>query len=164
MKSLVRPTNEGTLAPISRSGLDRWDPWGEFKRLRSDMDRLFGGIAGDLGIDDRRSFRPEVDLYETEDHLVLTAALPGMNREDVDVKIQGDAIQISGERRSHLPADEKAEVHWSQSSYGRFDLRYTLPVEVKSEEAKATYRDGLLEVRIPKSETAKPRSVQVTVE
>jgi HSP20 family protein len=109
------------------------------------------------------TYTPAVDIYETADEVVLNAYLPGMSREDIHVEVLGDTIHISGESKPNLP-EKDVTVHLAQGGFGQFDLRYTLPAEVKADQVKAVYRNGVLEIRLPKAESAKPQPVEVQIE
>ncbi|HEX7224829.1 MAG TPA: Hsp20/alpha crystallin family protein [Candidatus Limnocylindria bacterium] len=147
------------------ANITRFDPVGEMVSLRSAMDRLFEDsfvspvswrtIAGGEGIN------PPVDVHETADELVVTASLPGMRAEDVDMTITGQTLTLRGE----LKADE--EIHRDQYLYrerrfGSFSRTIQLPVRVQGDEAKATFTDGILRLAIPKAAEAKPRQIRIT--
>jgi HSP20 family protein len=171
MLGLRRRENETELARPRGMEMAPWTPWNEFDRLRTELDRLFGSVWGtpprliEAGypVAGGAAFAPAVDMYETADEIVLTAHLPGMSREDIHLEVLGDTIRITGETRSNVP-EKDVTVHKAEGAYGRFDLRYTLPVEVKPEECKAVYRNGMLEVRLPKVEAAKPTPIEIRVE
>jgi HSP20 family protein len=114
-------------------------------------------------IEEKVGFTPAVDLYETAEEMVLHAYLPGMSREDIHLEVVGETLHLSGETKPRTPETE-ATVHLAEGNYGRFDFRYTLPVEVKTDQCKAVYRNGVLEVRLPKTEAARPKPVEITVE
>ena len=164
MSGLARQNGETRLAQ-QRTSVDRWDPWSEFNRIRSEMDSLFGGFFG--GCPQTQAvtpaqFTPAVDLYETPDEIVLNAYLPGMSREDIHVEVLGHALRLSGESKPNFP--ENARVHFTHGGYGRFNWQYRLPVEVNADQVRATYRNGILEIRLPKADSAKPRAVEIEVE
>jgi HSP20 family protein len=166
MFGLTRQNGETRLARPAAAGISRWDPWSEFNRIRQEMDNLFGGFVGVAPRATTEAFgmwAPSVDLYETADDIVLNAYLPGMSREDIHLEVLGSTIHLSGESKANIP-DEGTTVHFTQGGYGRFDLRYRLPAEVSADQVKATYRNGVLEVRMPKAESAKPRAVEVQIE
>lgn len=165
MLGLKRRDHDTQIARPQIQDVTRWDPWSEFSRLRSDMDSLFGSVFGPMPRLEPSisAFTPAVDLYETADEVVLNVYLPGMSREDIHVKVLGDSIHISGESKANVP-EKDVTVHLRQGGFGRFDLRYSLPVEVKAPEVKALYRNGVLEIRLPKAESAKPQPVEVAIE
>jgi HSP20 family protein len=146
------------------AGIGRYDPWSEFNRMCADMDRFFGGLLGPAlpRTEEFSGYTPPVDLYETAQEVALNVYLPGMTQEDIQLEVTGDIIHIAGECKPTVP-DKTTAVYQLQGGYGRFAVRYFLPVEVKPEQVKATYRNGVLEVRLPKVEAAKPKSIAVHV-
>lgn len=103
---------------------------------------------------------PEVDIKETESELIFSAALPGMTKDDIDIDVTSDSITISGER--HTEEEKPGErYHVRQQSYGSFEICYSLPVDVKADEVKAHYKNGVLEVKMPKAEVKQARKVNV---
>lgn len=144
------------------SGLNwqrRWDP---FRDLQREVGRLFENFEPISQWRVARAF-PTVNLYESNDRYVLTAQLPGVGPEDVDLSITGDTLTLKGERKR--PAGVSEEGYRRQErQYGRWTRTITLPDRVESSEASAGFADGILTVSIPKSETAKPRHINVTAQ
>ena len=148
-------------------GITRWSPrtlypvrdlfgiQDEFNRL---FDTVFtrGTLQGDLA----PMFTPAVDVEETADEFVIKADLPGIAQKDVKVSTMGDTVTIRGERKQE--SDRKdGSVHRSERIYGAFERTFRLGTPVKSDKIKAQYRDGVLEVHVPKAEEAKLREVEV---
>jgi HSP20 family protein len=144
----------------------RWDPFEEVNMLRRSMERVFDDFLptrrASRGGVDMLVWEPAVEMFETPDSVVVRAELPNIDPKSVDITITGDAITLKGET--------KREEEQKTRNYYRRELRYgaftrTLPfaTEVKSADAKATYKDGVLEITVPKSERAKPTSVKVQV-
>jgi len=106
---------------------------------------------------------PAVDIYEEGDDLVLKADLPGLNKDDIEVKITDDYITISGEKKKEEKVEEKNYYRYERS-YGSFTRTFRLPVEVQTDKAKAKFENGVLEVRIPKTEEAKSKERKLTIE
>jgi HSP20 family protein len=148
----------------------RWDPFGEVGSLRRAMDRLFddilttrrgtGGDQRDLATRGPMAWEPAIEMYETDSEVVLKAEMPNIDPKNVDITVNNEAITLKGQT--------KVEEEHKDRNYFRRELRYgwfvrtlPLPMEVKTGEAKATYKDGVLEVKIPKSERVKPTSVKV---
>ncbi|HOP80833.1 MAG TPA: Hsp20/alpha crystallin family protein, partial [Armatimonadota bacterium] len=100
--------------------------------------------------------------YEDENNIVLRAELPGMKREDIDIEVTQDSLAIRGERK--FDQDEKINYVRVERPYGPFARTFAINVPINTADVKATYRDGILEVTVPKSEETKPKKVQVTVE
>lgn len=146
--------------------LIRWTP----NRNRSltsfhdEMDRLVDTFFNNrpLATFDAESFAPPVDIEETPEAFVLRADLPGMSQKDVKVSLTGDQLTLRGERRRENEKREGA-VHRTERVYGAFERTFTLTSPVKGEQVKATYRDGVLEVRVPKAEEARVREIEVQV-
>lgn len=108
------------------------------------------------------AWEPPVDMYETDTEVVIRAALPHIDPKSLDVTVTQDTVTIRAETRSEQ--DEKGRTYYRRElRYGTFTRILELPAEVKGEGAKAAYKDGVLEVRVPKSERAKPTSVKVQV-
>jgi len=102
---------------------------------------------------------PPTNLSDTGDNLVVVAEVPGVAKEDLHIKIQGNYVQISGSRATNAP--EGFKVHRNERSKGFFSRSFTLPYEVESAQAEATLKDGMLTLRLPKAETAKPRNITI---
>lgn len=146
-------------------GIVRFDPFRELDRLQSEVNRLFEGYtttpdrapSGQTG----RLWSPSVDVAENENEIVLRAEVPGMRQEDIDIELTGDTLTLRGERK--FENEERRENYVRvERSYGRFQRSFTLGVPVQHDGVKATYRDGILEVLLPKSEETRPRKVQVS--
>ncbi len=146
------------------ANLVRWDPFGETWSLRQAMDRLFedafvrpwnAGAQGNSGVSGLA-----VDMYEDGDDLVVTAAVPGVRPEDIDITIQGDVLTIKGQSETDQQR-EQASFHLNERRYGRFFRQVALPHAVKSDAAEATFENGILRLRLPKTEEAKERKIQV---
>lgn len=106
---------------------------------------------------------PSVDIFEDGNDVVVKAEIPGISKENLDVNITEDMITISGEKKAEEKVERK-DYHRIERSFGSFTRRLRLPVEIQADKARATFRDGVLEVRIPKSEAAKEKVKKITVE
>ena len=106
------------------------------------------------------SVTPEFDLKETENEIVLSASLPGINKDDIDIDVTADSISVCGTRES---AEEKPgeKIHVRRQHYGSFSFCYGLPAEIKPSEVSATYKDGILEIAMPKAEVTQAVKVKV---
>jgi len=161
-KRAVNPaTAQGTLVPITRHlELMPSRLWERLDRMLSDWDPQWPALR--LG--NEVSFRgPAVDVYEDQDAIVIETELPGMKKEELEVKLTGDLLTISGKRESEKKIERKDyfRVERSASAVSR---SVRLPVEVQADKMTATLKDGVLEIRAPRSEAAKAssRSVPVT--
>ncbi|MDW8066104.1 MAG: Hsp20/alpha crystallin family protein [Aquificaceae bacterium] len=141
-----------------RRGLMLWSPFAEIERIRREFDRLFEELMPKEEIE--RVFAPAVDVYETDKEVVIKAELPGVKKENVEVSIRDNSLHIRGEKKEEK--EEKTETyHRVERVYGKFERVIPLPVDVKVEEAKAEFKDGILEVRIPKAEGAKEKKIEI---
>jgi HSP20 family protein len=138
----------------------------EMDRLMNDffhgMPRPFRSAAGAEGMSD---FIPNIDVSETDGHVKVSAELPGMTEEDVNLEIEEEMLTISGEKQ-HKEEAEKSDRYWRESAYGRFRRDIPLPNPVQTDKAEASFKNGVLEMTAPKSETATPkrRSVEIRSE
>jgi HSP20 family protein len=141
-----------------------WSPLGQLSTLRNEINRLFdypfGGLRGDSEFFDVWS--PSLDLFEDKDNLIVKAELPGLKKEEIDISFQNGALHISGERK-HETEKKDAETYRSERFYGRFHRTLSLPKQVDVNKVKASYKDGVLSVTLPKSEEAKPKQITVDV-
>ena len=146
--------------PVNQSVM-RWDPFEEGGDLQSEMNRMFDGFFGRslTGLD--RVWAPAVDMFETKDDLMVRAELPGMTEKDVELSITGDVLTLRGERNA--AADGQESVHRNERWYGKFERSLTLPIPIQADKVKATYRDGVLTIQLPKAEEVKPRTIKIDV-
>ena len=106
---------------------------------------------------------PTIDLYEEGDNIVVKAELPGIKKEDIEVTVTDHTMRISGEKKREEKV-EKKDYYWEECSYGSFARSIQLPSEVKTDKVEAKFKDGILEVKIPKTEEAKSKEKKVKVE
>ncbi|HEX7808424.1 MAG TPA: Hsp20/alpha crystallin family protein [Thermoanaerobaculia bacterium] len=140
---------------------ERWDPFEELNALRGRMDRLFARMNPPEEAT-LANWVPLSDIVETKDELVIKAELPGLDDKDIQVEIENGVLAISGKREAETEVDEKG-YHRVERSYGSFYRAFTLPPNVEPEKIGAKFDKGLLEVHIPKKESAKPRTIKVDV-
>jgi HSP20 family protein len=133
----------------------RWDPFNELERIRGDLERLRGG-GGPAGA----PWRPASDVYETDDAIVITAELPGVRDEDIDIQVHDGLLTISGKRELHEEIRED-RVHRLERSYGRFQRVFRLPPGVREEDIHAAVAYGVLRVSVPKPVEAGARRIPV---
>jgi HSP20 family protein len=144
--------------------LARWTPMGNLQSFQEEMNRMFhdffrGGEGGDQGWASG-AWTPPVDIYETEDALVLTAMLPGVSKDDVSIEVHNNTLLLRGERKpASAVSDER--YYRRECMYGPFQRSFVLPTTVDQNQVQATYHDGLLELRLPKVEAAKPRRIAI---
>ena len=105
---------------------------------------------------------PSIDIFEEGDDVVVKAELPGMKEEDIEVNLTDDTITISGEKKKEEKVERKG-YYRHECSYGSFARSFSLPSEVRTDEAKAEFKDGILEIRVPKTEEAKKKVRKITI-
>ena len=103
-----------------------------------------------------------MDISENDDEFVVRAELPGMRKEDVNVTFVNGALKIEGERK-HEKEDQKTNYHRVERAYGKFCRVFQIPDEVKSDKISADFKDGLLNIRLPKAEEVKPKAIDVKI-
>jgi HSP20 family protein len=106
---------------------------------------------------------PSVDVFEERDEVVVKAELPGMSKDEINVKVTDDIVTISGEKKKEENV-EKKDYYRMERSYGSFTRSFRLPTEVQTEKASAKFKEGILEIRIPKTEEAKKKEKKVSIE
>jgi HSP20 family protein len=141
--------------------LVRWEPFAGFGSLHSVFNDLFDGNV------DRTEPRvskwyPAVDVLESKDSYLIRAELPGMKKEDIKVEVKDGTLVLSGERKSEKPA-EGVEYRHTERVSAKFWRSFSLPETVKQDGIEAAYKDGVLEIRVPKAEQAKPRQIEISV-
>ena len=141
--------------------VDRWEPFGSLV----EVGRLFDTFAGRPmagATQTARPWLPSVDMHETKDDLVLRVELPGVTEKDVAVSIIGDLLTIKGERRWDDQSKDQKFLH-VERAYGQFERLIQLPMAVQADKVKAAYRDGVLEITLPKAEELKPREIKIDI-
>ena len=145
--------------------LVRWDPLREFDQMQTRLNRLFGD-AGLRRADDEgmslAGWSPAVDVQETDDEYVIKADLPDVKKEDVKVEFLEGALTIEGERQQEKEEKGK-KFHKIEREYGRFLRRFMLPTNVDESKLQAEFKNGVLQVHLPKSAVAKPKAIDVKV-
>ncbi len=143
--------------------LGRWDPLADMAEIHRDMDRAFGEFFGWTPfsmVAVEGAWSPLVDIHETKDGILVKAELPGVKQEDIQVSIVGDTLTLKGERKRETEVKED-QYHRIERSYGAFQRSLVLPSVVDSTRVKATYRDGVLQILLPKKEEAKPKEIKI---
>jgi HSP20 family protein len=144
--------------------ITRFDPFREFVTLQDRVSRLFGDVyLRDEDVTQHGHWVPAVDIYETETHdLVIKAELPDMTREDIEVTVESNTLTLRGTKKP--PVDVKDEqFRRVERRYGAFSRSFTLPTTVDASKVAAEYRNGVLTVKLPFREEARPRTINVEV-
>ena len=137
-----------------------WSPFlGLLDELRREVDPALRGASA--AYQGTRGVYPPVNLYENGAGYVLTAELPGVAPESVDVSIEGSTVTLSGERKIEYAAGEGTAVHRRERQSGTFRRGFELPTEIEIDAAKATHKNGVLTLNLPKSPASKPRQISI---
>ena len=133
----------------------RWDPFREMTQLQNRFDRLFDAVGGR-----QESWLPAVDVFDTQDAVVLKAELAGMKPDDIQIEVEDDMLTIKGERKFEEKVDE--ELYYRvERRFGSFQRSLALPQGVKADQIEAAYDEGILTVTVPKAEQEKPKRIEV---
>jgi HSP20 family protein len=141
----------------------RWDPFRDLMTLREKMNRLFEETFITRGEEKELvsgSWTPSVDIYETENTLVLSAEVPGIEENDIEIKIENNTLTLHGERQFEKETKEE-NFHRIERAYGSFHRSFTLPNYIDQDKIKAEHENGVLKITMPKKKEMKPRKVKV---
>src|SRR5512147_817872 len=141
------------------SNLTRWEPVREMMTLREAMDRLFDdAFTRPLDSRDGGWSTPAIDMYQTDDEVVVKAAIPGVKADEVQINVTGEVLTIKGETREKEEVKEKA-YHIREQRWGMFERTVALPTDVVADKAKAEFENGILTITLPKAEEVKPKTI-----
>lgn len=153
--------------------LTRWDPFNEMALLSENLNKIFNRFFDEGLLSPKKSmfrdelFRgkwsPDVDIYETKDSIIVKADLPGIQKDKVKVEVKDNVLTIRGERKEEKEINGN-NVYRVERQYGEFYRSFSLPGKVDASKIKAKYKDGILEVTLPKPEEAKGKEIKVEVE
>ena len=143
------------------SSLIRWEPAREMMTLREAMDHLFDdAFTRPLRLGNGHWSMPTVDMYQTDNEIVVKAAIPGVKADDVQINVTGEVLTIKGEKRSERE-EKEANYHVVERNYGSFSRSLKLPAAVELDKIEAKYDKGVLTVTCPKKEEVKPKAIEI---
>jgi HSP20 family protein len=144
--------------------MTRWEPFHGLNTLHEQVNRFFedGFAASRAGQADLANWAPAVDIYETENELVVKADLPEVHEKDIDVRVENGTLTIRGERKFSKEVHEDNYLR-VERAYGTFTRSFSLPNTVNTEAIKAEYKNGVLTVSMPKREETKPKQIKISV-
>lgn len=144
------------------SNLTRWEPAREMMTLREAMDRLFEDAFTHplFARDGWSASTPAIDMYQTDDEIVVKASLPGIKADEVQINITGDVLTLKGEVKHDEEKNDKSW-HIREQRWGSFQRSLALPTNVVSDKAKAEFENGILTITLPKAEEVRPRTITV---
>jgi len=141
----------------------RWEPFRDLMTLREKMNRLFEEAFITRGEEKEMvsgTWTPSVDIYETENALILSAEVPGIEENDIEIKIENSTLTLHGERKFEKETKEE-NFHRIERAYGTFHRSFTLPNYIDQDKIKAEHENGILKITMPKKTEMKPRKVKV---
>ena len=144
----------------------RWDPFRELNAVQERVNRLFGDAyrAADDDVMRRGAWAPPVDIYESGNHeLVIKAELPDMSKDDIAITVENNTLTLSGEKKMDASIKEEC-CHRIERTYGAFSRAFSLPTTVDTGKVSADYKNGVLTIKLPVREEAKPKQIQVQVQ
>jgi len=140
-----------------------FEPFRDLRELQERVNRLFEpGTDGEPAVERGTSAFPPLDIREDKDHVYVTAELPGVALEGLDLSITGDTLAIKGERKA--PEAEERRFHRRERAFGHFNRLVSLPERVDADKIQARLKDGILRITLPKAESAKPRAIKVAAQ
>ena len=147
--------------------LVKWDPFRDVAELQNRINRMFDESFGRSREQEDEmnlhAWRPTVDIYEAENGIVLAVELPGVSKEHVSVEVKDDVLTLKGERLAD-PAIREESYYRRERIFGPFKRSFTLHQNIKPDQIKATFKDGILQIEIPRPVQEQPKQVTVTVE
>jgi HSP20 family protein len=145
------------------NGITRWDHFRNVSTLQEQLNRLFEGRLSSNGdTSTLTAWAPSVDVYETENELVIKADLPEVPEKDIDLRVENNMLTIRGERKFEQNVKEENYLRMERS-YGSFSRSFSVPNTVDTQAIKAEYTDGVLTITLPKRAESKPKQVKINV-
>jgi len=147
---------------VAMSNLTRWEPAREMMTLREAMDRLFDdAFTRPLSIRDGWSMAtPAINMYQTDNEVVVKASIPGVKAEEVQINVTGDVLTVKGEVKQEQEQEDRAW-HIREQRFGSFERSIVLPTNVKSDKAEAVLENGILTITLPKADEVKPKAINI---
>ena len=143
--------------------ISRWDPFRDLSVLQERMNRLFEdagrGYRGDEAAA-TTSWSPAVDIYETENEIMVRAELPGIDRKDIILNLDNNVLTLKGERRFEKETRQE-NYHRIERAYGTFSRAFSIPAIVDEDKIRADYKDGILTIALPKKDQVKPKQIKI---
>lgn len=141
-----------------RKGLAMWNPFGELEKVKAEFDNILQNVLPTVYGGSMLS--PAIDIYETDKEVIIKAEIPGVKKEDIELSLKDNTLYIKGEKKEEKEENTET-VHRVERVYGSFERVILLPQNVKTQDVKAEYKDGVLEVRLPKKEES--QSTKITI-
>ncbi|UCB52177.1 MAG: Hsp20/alpha crystallin family protein [Candidatus Zixiibacteriota bacterium] len=146
--------------------ITRWRPFRDVVSVQDEMNRLFDDIFGHGPARVQWTdgvWNPSVDVSEDKDNVVVRAEMPGLNKDDVKISVQDNVLTLKGEKKQEKE-EKESDYHRIERSYGSFCRSFQLPTAVEADKIKASYRDGVLNITLPKTEEVKPKEIPISID
>src|SRR5215813_6336976 len=143
--------------------ISRWDPFRDLSLLQDRMNRLFNDAGRTWRPDEpsaTTTWSPAVDIFETENEIMVQAELPGVDRKDITLHLENNVLTLKGERRFEKETKQE-NYHRIERAYGGFSRAFSIPAIVDEEKIRADYKDGILKIGLPKKEQVKPKQIKI---
>jgi len=141
--------------------------WNPFKEMESMLERYTQATGRGIADGDAElgfaEWSPTVDIEESDDSFLIRADVPGVDKKDIEVRLDNGVLSITGEKQVEKETGKGTKRHRTERYHGSFARRFTLPTSIKADKVDASYRDGVLSLLIPKAEEAKPKSIDIKV-
>lgn len=142
--------------------LVRWAPFREIETLQRELNQLFDTLGSESGRPEMVAFAPAAEIHETADAVQLRIEIPGIDAKDLDIQVTSEAVSISGDRKSETRTEEKGVIR-SEFRYGSFRRVIPMPTRIQNDKVEAEYKDGILNLTLPKVEQEKNKVVKVNL-
>jgi HSP20 family protein len=143
--------------------ITRWDPFRDFSLLQDRMNRLFDDAGRGWRPEEpsaTTTWSPAVDIFETENEIMVQAELPGVDRKDITLNLENNVLTLKGERRFEKETKQE-NYHRIERAYGAFSRSFSIPAIVNEEKIRADYKDGILKIALPKKDQIKPKQIKI---
>lgn len=147
---------------MNEKQITRWEPFRNFLSLRDNFDGFFENFFGRIPTERQDFWLPTVDIVENNGNIEVKVELPGMNKDDIKVTIKNNMLRLSGERKQEEETKKKT-FHRIERYFGKFCRTIQLPADIDADKIKAQYKDGVLNITLPKPESMKPKEIEVEV-
>lgn len=144
----------------------RWQPYGAVASLQNSINKLFNDAFTRTNVDEDfalSAWKPVVDIFDKDDAIVIHAELPGVKKEDVAIEVKDNVLTLRGERSESKEIKED-KYYRKERTFGSFHRAFSLPSAINPDTIKATFKDGILEIEIPKPEEQKPKQVKISID
>src|SRR5215467_7236031 len=143
--------------------ISRWDPFRDLNVLQDRMNRLFNDAGRGWRTDEpaaTTTWSPAVDIFETENEIVVKAEVPGVDRKDISLNLESNVLTLKGERKFEKETKEE-NYHRIERAYGGFSRAFSIPATVDEEKIRADYQDGILRIALPKKKQVRPKQIRI---